>query len=257
MLSVTPAHCQTAAFPVTSDHSCHVEVREVHVVVVMTGIEAVGREDEEEEEKQTEEGGKFNNCYFTHFSSGHCYFHCITVLEEGLLLYYWRRGILWMTFNLFSQKHGRFQCSWWKEEERWQCWSGFPWPQQRSQEAEQSSSFPQAASLRAPGSLHQFPGLAWWDTGGPQLGRLSHCGNMPGHHQVLPEAHLCPRPLHCAPRACKLYFFVSLSNSRYCIVICTVSRQLLRTMKNILCSFLFQHSITITSNFKCRLTAVV
>lgn len=123
---------------------------------------------------------------------------------------------LWITFNLFSQKHGGFQFSCWKEKERRQCRSGFPWPQQRSQEAEQSRSFPQAASLRAPGSLHQCPGLTWWYTGGPQLGGLPHCGNMPGHHQVLPEAHLCPRPLNCAPCACKLYSSVMFLMYSYC-----------------------------------------
>lgn len=60
MLPVILAHSQTAASPVTSDLSCHDEVREEHVVVVMTGIEdvEVEREDEEEEEKPTEEGGK-------------------------------------------------------------------------------------------------------------------------------------------------------------------------------------------------------
>lgn len=120
---------------------------------------------------------------------------------------------LWITYNFLSQKHGRFQFSCWKEEERWQCWSGLPWPQQGSQEAEQSSSFSQAASLRAAGSLCQCPRLAWWYTGGPQLGGLPNCWNMPGHHQVLPEAYVCPGPLHCAPSICKLYSSVSLFNS--------------------------------------------
>lgn len=58
LLPVILAPSQTAASPVTSDLSCPDE--EAHVVVEMTGIEAVEveREDEEEEEKQTEEGGK-------------------------------------------------------------------------------------------------------------------------------------------------------------------------------------------------------
>lgn len=57
-LPVIPAHSQTAAYPVTSDLSCHDE--EEDAVAVMTEIEdvEVGREDEEEEEKPTEEGGK-------------------------------------------------------------------------------------------------------------------------------------------------------------------------------------------------------
>lgn len=60
MLPVILAHSQTAASPVTSDLSCHEGIREVHVVVVMTGKEAVEveSEEEEEEERQTEEGGK-------------------------------------------------------------------------------------------------------------------------------------------------------------------------------------------------------
>lgn len=56
--AVILAHSQTAASPVTSDLSCHEGIREVHVVVVMTGKEAVEveSEEEEEEERQTEEG---------------------------------------------------------------------------------------------------------------------------------------------------------------------------------------------------------
>lgn len=53
-----PARSQTAASPVTSDLSCHDEIREELAVVVMTGIEdvEVEREDVEGEEKPTEEG---------------------------------------------------------------------------------------------------------------------------------------------------------------------------------------------------------
>lgn len=63
MLPAILAPSQTAASQVTSDLSCHDEVREEHVVVGMTGIEdvAVEREDVEEEEKPTEEGGKLIN----------------------------------------------------------------------------------------------------------------------------------------------------------------------------------------------------
>lgn len=59
MLLVIPAHSPTAASQVTSDLSCH-DVREEHVVVVMTGIEAaeVEREAVEEGERPTEEEGK-------------------------------------------------------------------------------------------------------------------------------------------------------------------------------------------------------
>lgn len=59
VLPVILAPSQTAASPVTSDLSCHGEVREAHVVVVMTGIEDVEVErGDGEEEKPTEEGGK-------------------------------------------------------------------------------------------------------------------------------------------------------------------------------------------------------
>lgn len=58
MLSVILAHSQTAASPATSDLSCHVEVREARVAVVMTGIEVEGSAAGEEEENPTEEGGK-------------------------------------------------------------------------------------------------------------------------------------------------------------------------------------------------------
>lgn len=72
LLPAIRAPSQTAASQVTSDLSCHDEVREEHVVVVMTGIEdvEVEREDVEEEEKPTEEGGKLikigKRLYFKH-----------------------------------------------------------------------------------------------------------------------------------------------------------------------------------------------
>lgn len=158
VLSVILAHSQTAASPVTSDPSCHDGVREEHAVVVMTGIEdvEVEREDVEEEGKPTEEGGKLINVIteitlispllFTLRQRKTCFF---------LLLHYATRIVCKLLFTLFFQKHGRFQFSWWKKEERWQRRSGFPRPQPRSQEAEQGSSFPQAASLRAADPLHQ------------------------------------------------------------------------------------------------------